>query len=94
MICEGSFINQLAHAYPFGYNALVYSVLRTDEFDEWLSRLGDAKGKARIVARISRPNSEIWVMLNPSAKASAWAGIQGIFHAAAEAVGDLADGWR
>lgn len=30
----------------------MYSVLRTNEFDAWLSRLRDAKGKARIVARI------------------------------------------
>jgi putative addiction module killer protein len=30
----------------------MFTVFRTDEFDEWLSRLCDAKGKARIVARI------------------------------------------
>lgn len=30
----------------------VYSVLRTSEFGQWLSDLRDAKGKARIAARI------------------------------------------
>ncbi|MBP9663261.1 MAG: type II toxin-antitoxin system RelE/ParE family toxin [Pyrinomonadaceae bacterium] len=30
----------------------MYSVLKTDEFDSWLSRLRDAKAKARIAARI------------------------------------------
>lgn len=38
--------------YLFGYNAFVYSVFRTDEFDKWLGKLRDAKGKARIIARI------------------------------------------
>ncbi len=30
----------------------MYSVLRTDEFDKWLSRLRDERAKARIAARI------------------------------------------
>jgi putative addiction module killer protein len=30
----------------------MYSVLTTDEFDKWLSRLRDQKAKARITARI------------------------------------------
>lgn len=30
----------------------MYTVLRTQEFDKWLTMLQDAKGKARIVARI------------------------------------------
>lgn len=30
----------------------MYTVVRTNEFDEWLSKLRDAKGKARILARI------------------------------------------
>jgi putative addiction module killer protein len=30
----------------------MYTVLRTKEFDAWLTKLRDAKGKARIVARI------------------------------------------
>jgi len=30
----------------------VYTVLRSKEFDEWLTALKDAKGKARIIARI------------------------------------------
>ena len=30
----------------------MYTVLRSDAFDKWLSKLKDAKGKARIVARI------------------------------------------
>lgn len=30
----------------------MYTVLRSDSFDKWLAGLKDAKGKARIVARI------------------------------------------
>ena len=30
----------------------MYTVLRSDEFDEWLTRLKAAKARARIVARI------------------------------------------
>ena len=30
----------------------MYTVLRSNEFDKWLSQLKDPKGKARIVARI------------------------------------------
>ena len=30
----------------------MYTVLRSEEFDKWLTHLKDAKGKARIVARI------------------------------------------
>lgn len=30
----------------------MYSVLKTDEFDRWLSRLRDQKAKARVAARI------------------------------------------
>lgn len=30
----------------------MYTVLRSKEFDDWLAKLKDAKGKARIVARI------------------------------------------
>ena len=32
--------------------ALVYSLLKTPEFDRWLARLRDQKAKARIVARM------------------------------------------
>ena len=30
----------------------MYTVLRSETFDKWLTKLKDAKGKARIVARI------------------------------------------
>ena len=30
----------------------MYNVIRTEEFDKWLSELRDTKGKARIIARI------------------------------------------
>ena len=30
----------------------MYTVLTTQEFDRWLSRMRDAKGKARILARV------------------------------------------
>lgn len=42
----------LAIMYPNGYNVNMYTVLRSVEFDQWLTGLKDAKGKARIVARI------------------------------------------
>jgi putative addiction module killer protein len=30
----------------------MYTVLRSSEFDKWLTKLKDAKGKARIIARL------------------------------------------
>ncbi|MCA9899398.1 MAG: type II toxin-antitoxin system RelE/ParE family toxin [Anaerolineales bacterium] len=30
----------------------MYTVLRSDKFDKWLTKLKDVKGKARIIARI------------------------------------------
>ena len=30
----------------------MYTIIRTDVFDEWLSKLKDAKGKARIIERV------------------------------------------
>jgi putative addiction module killer protein len=30
----------------------MYQILRSDEFDKWLTKLRDAQGKARILARI------------------------------------------
>ena len=38
--------------YPFGYVYNVYTIVRTADFDAWLSKLKDARGKARIVERI------------------------------------------
>lgn len=38
--------------YPIGYTKLVYAILRTEAFDTWLSKLEDARGKARIIERI------------------------------------------
>jgi putative addiction module killer protein len=38
--------------YPFGYTPRVYQLQRTDVFDKWLAGLRDAKGKARILARL------------------------------------------
>ncbi len=38
--------------YPFRYTSSVYFLLKTQEFDRWLRRLRDQKGKARIVARL------------------------------------------
>lgn len=31
---------------------IVYTILRTEAFDSWLSKLKDARGKARIIERI------------------------------------------
>ena len=44
--------------YPFGYNYFVYTFLRTEEFDDWLSNLKDPVGKARILARIDSAELE------------------------------------
>jgi putative addiction module killer protein len=52
MIFESATSFNIDFMYLFGYNAFVYSVFRTDEFDKWLGKLRDAKGKARIIARI------------------------------------------
>jgi putative addiction module killer protein len=38
--------------YPYGYNALVYTVLQTQQFQDWLDALKDIRGKLRIVARL------------------------------------------
>jgi putative addiction module killer protein len=38
--------------YPFGYTAIVYTFLRTEEFSTWLKNLKDTAGKARILARL------------------------------------------
>lgn len=35
-----------------GYNAVVYTFLRSPEFDAWLSGMADLKAKARILARV------------------------------------------
>ena len=48
---EGGF-GALAAVYPFGYTSQVYQLQRTDAFDKWLAGLLDAKGKARILARL------------------------------------------
>lgn len=38
--------------YPFRYTLLVYSLLKTVEFERWVTKLRDPKAKARIVARM------------------------------------------
>ncbi len=38
--------------YPKGYTYSVYTITRTEAFDVWLSKLKDARGKARIIERI------------------------------------------
>ena len=43
----------LAGKYPLGYNKTVNTLLRSSDFDEWLSHLGDQKAKARILARLT-----------------------------------------
>src|ERR1700732_4682280 len=42
--------------YPIGYNENdLNTLLRSSDFDTWLSRLADQKAKARILARITSP---------------------------------------
>lgn len=38
--------------YPDGYKSIMNTIVRTSVFDVWLSKLKDARGKARIVKRI------------------------------------------
>jgi putative addiction module killer protein len=41
--------------YPLGYilGQIEYTLLRSSDFDAWLSRLADQKAKARILARLT-----------------------------------------
>jgi putative addiction module killer protein len=38
--------------YPFGYTLHVYQLQRTEAIDKWLAGLREAKGTARILARL------------------------------------------
>src|SRR5260370_8216936 len=43
----------LANQYPIGYNKeRVNKLIRSSDFDRWLSSLSDQKAKARILARL------------------------------------------
>lgn len=45
---------QLAEMYPVGYNEdVLNTLLRSSDFDAWLSDLADRKAKARILARLT-----------------------------------------
>ena len=44
--------NIVAFMYPLGYPERMNSILRTENFDSWIRKLKDKKGKARIVERI------------------------------------------
>lgn len=46
--------NHLVRMYPIGYNSLVCTTQTTEDFDDWLKRLGDARAKGIIAARIVR----------------------------------------
>ena len=45
--------NALAEKYPVGYNKPLNTLLRSSDFDVWLSQLADQKAKARILARLA-----------------------------------------
>jgi putative addiction module killer protein len=38
--------------YPLGYNESLNTLLRSSDFDAWLTRVADQKAKARILARL------------------------------------------
>jgi hypothetical protein len=57
LICSDWRQQPLAVKYPFGYNYSMFTVFRTDEFDEWLSKLRDTKG-LRLFRQHSR--SRLW----------------------------------
>lgn len=41
--------------YPIGYNdSVMYLIKRTKQFDQWLKKLKDIKGKARILTRLKK----------------------------------------
>jgi putative addiction module killer protein len=42
----------LESLYPIGYTRYVYQIQRTEVFSKWLAGLRDAKGTARILARL------------------------------------------
>jgi putative addiction module killer protein len=41
-------------AFPIGYTCAVYEIRQSDTFKAWLADLGDAKARARIMARLDR----------------------------------------
>src|SRR5260364_254762 len=43
---------ELTNAYPTEYTTPMYTILRSGEFDAWLSALKDIRGQTRILARI------------------------------------------
>src|SRR5260364_381548 len=43
---------ELTNAYPTEYTTPMYTILRSDEFDAWLSALKDIRGQTRILERI------------------------------------------
>jgi len=48
----GNKFSGLAWLYLFGYSRNINTILRTETFDIWLTKLKDARGKARIIERI------------------------------------------
>ncbi len=42
----------MVRLYPFGYKRTMNTIVRTANFDRWLVRLKDARGKAVIINRI------------------------------------------
>jgi putative addiction module killer protein len=49
---SGDAIPKQAKLYPLGYRRMMNTILRTDVFDRWLSKLKDPSAKARIIKRI------------------------------------------
>jgi putative addiction module killer protein len=45
-------ISKWAKLYPSGYMCMMNTILRTDVFDAWLSKLKDPRAKARIIKRV------------------------------------------
>jgi putative component of toxin-antitoxin plasmid stabilization module len=85
LVCSDLRRQPLANKYPIGYNCSMFTVFRTDEFDEWLSKLRDAKGKARIIARIRSAELGNLGDVEPVGEGVRemrvhWPGIQSLFH--------------
>ena len=51
-MASGNAISERAKLYPIGYKRMMNTILRTDVFDRWLSKLKDPRAKARIIKRI------------------------------------------
>lgn len=51
-LADESSIGNVLRLYPFRYKRIMNTIIQTDIFDRWLSKLKDIRAKARIIKRI------------------------------------------